>query len=201
MQSNSASLNTKHALSSTATQAFLKHANPSQGITEPLLEEAFAGFGAVKKVEIDKKKGFAYVDFAAPQALQDAIKASPIKVAQGQVVVLERKAGPTLQARNARGGSPMMGNRGGGPPVGRGGRGGTTRRGGLGRGGSNAPNPNISKPSHMAATSASPKNTTSPAASAPGTTGAFGNAESVATLPTSAYTVAATDNPPDAPVS
>ena len=118
---------------STATQAFLKHANPSQGITEPLLEEAFAGFGAVNKVEIDKKKGFAYIDFAEPESLQKAIKASPIKVAQGQVVVLERKTGPTLQARNARGGGPMMGNRGGGMPMG--GRGGSMRgRGGFGRG-------------------------------------------------------------------
>ena len=112
-----------------ATQAFLKHANPSQGITEPLLEEAFAGFGIVKKVEIDKKKGFAYVDFAEPQGLQNAIKASPVKVAQGQVVVLERKTGPTLQARNMRGGSPMM--RGGSIPLlGRGGRGDSVRRGG-----------------------------------------------------------------------
>lgn len=121
---------------STATQAFLKHANPSQGITEPLLEEAFAGYGTIIKVEIDKKKGFAYVDFAEPEGLQKAIKASPVKVAQGQVVVLERKTGPSLQARNVRGGPAMMGNRGGGVPTGpRGGRGGSIRgRGGLARG-------------------------------------------------------------------
>lgn len=120
----------------TATQAFLKHANPSQGITEALLEEAFAIFGVIKKVEIDKKKGFAYVDFAEPQSLHSAIKASPIKVAQGQVVVLERKTGPTLQARNMRGGSAMMGNRGGAMPMGhRGGRAAPIRRGGgIGRG-------------------------------------------------------------------
>lgn len=125
----------------TSTQAFLKHANPSQGITEPLLEEAFAVFGTISKVEIDKKKGFAYVDFADPESLQKAIKASPIKVAQGQVVVLERKTGPNLQARNIRSGGPMMGNRGGGMPVG--GRGGPMRgRGGYGRGGANMPNVN-----------------------------------------------------------
>lgn len=58
----------------TATQAFLKHANPSQGITEPVLEEAFAAFGTVKRVEIDKKKGSAYVDFEEPEGLQKAIK-------------------------------------------------------------------------------------------------------------------------------
>ncbi|CAD6569707.1 MAG: hypothetical protein ASARMPRED_003113 [Alectoria sarmentosa] len=137
---------------STATQAFLKHANPSQGITEPLLDEAFAIFGTINKVEIDKKKGFAYVDFAEPKSLQEAIKASPIKVAQGQVVVLERKTGPTLQARNVRGGGGMMGNRGGTPvgnrsggmPVGN--RGGSVRgRGGFGRGVSNFPNSNNAK--------------------------------------------------------
>ncbi|KAL8685566.1 MAG: hypothetical protein Q9218_007681 [Villophora microphyllina] len=100
-------------ISPTATQAFLKHANPSQGITEPLLQEAFSLFGAVKRVEIDKKKGSAYVDFEEPEGLQKAIKASPIKVAQGSVQVLERRLGPNVAARNnVRGGGPMMNNRG-----------------------------------------------------------------------------------------
>lgn len=139
---------------STATQAFLKHANPSQGITEPLLDEAFAIFGTINKVEIDKKKGFAYVEFAEPGSLQKAIKASPIKVAQGQVVVLERKTGPTLQARNVRGGGPVIGNRGGGMPVGN--RGGSMRgRGGFGRGGGNFPNASNAKAMSAAATTAS----------------------------------------------
>ena len=108
---------------STSTQAFLKHANPSQGITEPLLEEAFKPFGAISKVEIDKKKGFAYVDFTEAESLQRAIKASPVKVAQGSVQVLERKTGSTLQARNnARGNNNAMVNsgnphRGGGGPM------------------------------------------------------------------------------------
>ncbi|KAF9883022.1 hypothetical protein FE257_004335 [Aspergillus nanangensis] len=81
----------------TATQAFLKHANPSQGVTEPLLETAFAPFGKVVKVEIDKKKGFGYVDFAEPDGLQKAIAASPVTVAQSQVVVLERKMNPSAE--------------------------------------------------------------------------------------------------------
>lgn len=145
---------------STATQAFLKHANPSQGITEPLLDEAFAVFGTINKVEIDKKKGFAYVDFEGAESLQKAIKASPIKVAQGQVVVLERKTGPTLQARNVRGG-PMIGNRGGmsagnrggGLPVGN--RGGSMRgRGGFGRG-NNFPNANNVKATNATVSTAS----------------------------------------------
>ncbi|KAL9597929.1 MAG: hypothetical protein Q9219_004819 [cf. Caloplaca sp. 3 TL-2023] len=109
---------------STATQAFLKHANPSQGITEPLLEEAFSTFGPVKRVEIDRKKGSAYVDFEEPDGLQKAIKASPVKVAQGQVVVLERRIGPpNPQARNnnARGGPSVMNHRGAAMDGGRGG--------------------------------------------------------------------------------
>ena len=94
----------------TATQAFLKHANPSQGVTEDLLRATFAGFGVVTKVEIDKKKGFAYLDFAEPASLQQAIGASPVKIAQGQVTVLERKAPqqnkiPRVESRSARGGS------------------------------------------------------------------------------------------------
>ena len=134
---------------STSTQAFLKHANPSQGITEPLLEEAFKTFGAISKVEIDKKKGFAYVDFTEAESLQRAIKASPVKVAQGSVQVLERKTGSTLQARNnARGNNNAMVNSGnphraGGGPMqhtARGGpmmnaRGGMNTRGGGGGGG------------------------------------------------------------------
>ncbi|KAL2869171.1 putative nonsense-mediated mRNA decay protein Upf3 [Aspergillus lucknowensis] len=88
---------TPAASASTATQAFLKHANPSQGVTEPLLETAFAPFGKVSKVEIDKKKGFGYVDFAEPDGLQRAIAASPVTVAQSQVVVLERKLNPSAE--------------------------------------------------------------------------------------------------------
>jgi regulator of nonsense transcripts 3 len=72
-------------------QAFLKHANPSQGITEPLIEEALKVFGAIEKVEIDKRKGFAYVDFVESAGLKKAIAGSPVKVAQGAVQVLERK--------------------------------------------------------------------------------------------------------------
>ncbi|KAJ5783266.1 hypothetical protein N7457_005040 [Penicillium paradoxum] len=82
---------------STAKQAFLKHANPSQGVTEALLESAFTPFGAVTKVEIDKKKGFGYVDFAEPEGLRKAIAASPVSVAQSQVVVLERKENPGVE--------------------------------------------------------------------------------------------------------
>ena len=120
---------------STTTQAFLKHANPSQGITEPLLEEALTAFGRVKKVEIDKKKGFAYVDFETSESLRKAIKSSPVKVAQGQVVVLERKTGPGLQVRSARGGGSSTSNRGASSNT----RGSNFRgRGGNTRGGNNA---------------------------------------------------------------
>ena len=131
-------------VSSTATQAFLKHANPSQGVTEPLLEEAFRAFGNVVKVEIDKKKGFAYIDFAEPTGLQKAIASSPVKVGQGQVVVLERKVGAVLQNRNARGPQETTGQA---PPNNRGGRG-----GGRGRGGKNSANQ--SKPPNVVASNA-----------------------------------------------
>ncbi|KAI0853908.1 Smg-4/UPF3 family-domain-containing protein [Daldinia vernicosa] len=74
-----------------ATRAFVKHANPSQGVTEPLLKQAMETFGPVTFVEIDKRKGFAYVDFGDHDGLVKAISASPIPVAQGTVQVLERK--------------------------------------------------------------------------------------------------------------
>ncbi|KAF2967388.1 hypothetical protein GQX73_g6187 [Xylaria multiplex] len=74
-----------------ATRGFVKHANPSQGVTETLLKQAMETFGPVTFVEIDKRKGFAYVDFGNHDALVKAVAASPIPVAQGTVQVLERK--------------------------------------------------------------------------------------------------------------
>lgn len=76
---------------SNSTRAFVKHANPSQGVTDAVLKEAMSTFGAVIFVEIDRRKGFAYVDFANHDGLAKAIAASPISVAQATVQVLERK--------------------------------------------------------------------------------------------------------------
>ena len=110
-------------------QAFLKHANASQGITEPLLHEALSSFGAIEHLEIDKRKGFAYVDFEEPEGLKKAIAASPVKVAQGAVQVLERRDRPSNAARPPippvapiqHHGPPRGGFRGRGGPRGRGG--------------------------------------------------------------------------------
>ena len=111
-------------------QAFLKHANASQGITEPLIEVALKEFGAIEKVEIDKRKGFAYVEFADPEGLRRAVAAGTVKVAQGAVQVLERKEKhlvprgfPKPRPQPPR---PTQGRGGFGPggPGGRGGRGG-----------------------------------------------------------------------------
>ncbi|KAF5628416.1 hypothetical protein F52700_8150 [Fusarium sp. NRRL 52700] len=74
-----------------ATRGFVKHANPSQGVTEALLKQTLSTFGTITFVEIDKRKGFAYVDFAEHEGLLKAVTASPITVAQGTVQVLERK--------------------------------------------------------------------------------------------------------------
>ncbi|KAG8675592.1 hypothetical protein FPOAC1_001573 [Fusarium poae] len=79
------------AVSPGATRGFVKHANPSQGVTEALLKQTLSTFGTITFVEIDKRKGFAYVDFVEHDSLVKAITASPITVAQGTVQVLERK--------------------------------------------------------------------------------------------------------------
>ncbi|KAI1624440.1 Smg-4/UPF3 family-domain-containing protein [Exophiala viscosa] len=75
-----------------AKSAFLKHANPSQGITEELLQTVFQEFGTILRCEIDKKKGLGYVDFSEAEGLKKAMAASPVKVGNGQVVVLENKS-------------------------------------------------------------------------------------------------------------
>lgn len=134
----------KQSAPSASTQAFLKHANPSQGVTEPLLEAAFTPFGRITKVEIDKKKGFGYIDFAEPEGLQKAIAASPVSVAQSQVVVLERKTNPSTEKSRGKGRNEQQspsnrGKSGGGRGAGGGGGEGTqsTSRGPRGsRGGS-----------------------------------------------------------------
>ncbi|KAM0559453.1 hypothetical protein ACHAPJ_004483 [Fusarium lateritium] len=79
------------AVSPDATRGFVKHANPSQGVTEALLKQTLETFGTITFVEIDKRKGFAYVDFAEHEGLVKAVTSSPITVAQGTVQVLERK--------------------------------------------------------------------------------------------------------------
>ncbi|KAE9380296.1 hypothetical protein N431DRAFT_395012 [Stipitochalara longipes BDJ] len=119
-----------------ATQAFVKHANPSQGVTEALLKEAMENFGAVSTVEIDKRKGFAYVDFVDTEGLKKAMAANPIPVAQGTVQVMQRKGTALPPEKKPAHQPPNAPSRGG-----RGGRGGTMgRRGGRGgaRGGSQA---------------------------------------------------------------
>ena len=117
-----------------AHQAFIKHANPSQGVTEPLLKEALEKFGAVSMVEIDRRKGFGYVDFAEPEGLKAAMAANPVAVAQGTVQVMQRKGPvtPASAASNTPAKQPFKGP----SPSQRGGRGGSMgRRGGRGGGG------------------------------------------------------------------
>lgn len=84
-------INASPAPGAGATRAFLKHANPSQGVTEALLKEAMGAYGGVSSVEIDRRKGFAYVEFADHNGLVKALAASPVTVANAAVQVLERK--------------------------------------------------------------------------------------------------------------
>ncbi|KAI9888272.1 MAG: hypothetical protein M1814_000785 [Vezdaea aestivalis] len=150
-------------------QAFLKHANPSQGITEELIQAALEIYGSISKVNIDTKKGFAYVNFASREGLIAAIKASPVKVAQGQVQVLERieKKGHTFRkddgggtqggrARAAKGIVKTRGSRVGGGNNGgsRGGRGSGTisQNGAVGASGLGGNRPAPALPSETAAT-------------------------------------------------
>ncbi|KAM3431264.1 hypothetical protein NHJ13734_007368 [Beauveria thailandica] len=79
------------SLSTGATKAFIKHAVHSQGVTEAALRQALEPLGAITAIEMDKRKGFAYVDFGDHDGLVKAVAASPLAVAQGSVQILERK--------------------------------------------------------------------------------------------------------------
>lgn len=92
--------NSNPAPAAGGTRAFVKHANPSQGVTEALLKEAMQAFGSVTYVEIDRRKGFAYVDFTEHDGLVKAMAASPVSIAQATVQVLERKDGSAKKAGN-----------------------------------------------------------------------------------------------------
>ena len=152
-------------------QAFLKHANPSQGITEPLIEEALKPFGTVSKVEIDRKKGFAYCEFADYEGMKKAIAASPIKIAKGAIEVKERKERGQQQggSGSSRGTptAPMNMPRGGGGGSFRGSRRGGGGRGGVARdnstGGSGSPAATNAAPAATAATAASSSTPAPPA--------------------------------------
>ncbi|CAD6504380.1 BgTH12-06110 [Blumeria graminis f. sp. triticale] len=110
-----------------ATQAFVKHANPSQGITESLLKEAMEKFGTTSKVEIDKRKGFAYVNFTEAEGLKNAMAANPISVAQGTVQVMQRKGTGLPPEKKSTNHTAHSSSRSG-----RAGRGTVSRRGGRG---------------------------------------------------------------------
>ncbi|KAK1038191.1 hypothetical protein LTS16_012180 [Friedmanniomyces endolithicus] len=114
-------------------KAYLKHANPSQGMTEMLLHRALAEYGDVVNVTIDPRKGTAIAVFKDTEGLKKAMAARKIVVAKGAVEVLEFRD---------RGGGERLGvgvgagPRGGGSVRGRGGirggRGGGAVRGGMG---------------------------------------------------------------------
>ncbi|EFZ02200.1 Smg-4/UPF3 family protein [Metarhizium robertsii] len=97
------------AVSANATRAFIKHVNASQGVNDAKLREALGAFGTITLVEIDKRKGFAYVDFSEHEALVKAVAASPVQVGQGNVQVAERKDKKLTAAAAAPGGSAKDG--------------------------------------------------------------------------------------------
>ncbi|UNI20255.1 hypothetical protein JDV02_006358 [Purpureocillium takamizusanense] len=117
-----------------ATRAFVKHASASQGVTEAMLRQALEVFGAVTSVDMDKRKGFAYVDFAEHGGLVKAVAASPVQVAQTSIQILERKEKKpaTTASVNASTGSTNAEKGSGRGRRGRGGGGGGNKSGGQG---------------------------------------------------------------------
>lgn len=101
-------------------KAYLKHANPSQGMTEILIQQALSSYGEVTNVTIDPRKGTAIAVFKQNEGLTSALEAKRVPVANGAVEVLE------FRDRLPSGAASRGGFRGG-----RGGRGG-------GRGGAQA---------------------------------------------------------------
>ncbi|OAA70356.1 Regulator of nonsense-mediated decay, UPF3 [Cordyceps fumosorosea ARSEF 2679] len=126
-----------------ATRAFVKHAIQSQGVTEVALRQALEPLGTITAIEMDKRKSFAYVDFADHGGLVKAVNASPLAVAQCSVQILERKdKKPTTTSPPTVAGTASVSAEGdkdksktGEKEKEKGSEGGPTRRGRRGRGG------------------------------------------------------------------
>lgn len=94
-------------------KAFLKHANPSQGMTEELIKQALSQYGDINSVNIDSRKGTAIAAFASEQALQKAIQARKVSVANGAIEVLEFRDRSSATGPSQRGGPGRGSGRGG----------------------------------------------------------------------------------------
>jgi regulator of nonsense transcripts 3 len=137
-------------------KAYLKHANPSQGMTEILIQQALAQFGEMNNVTIDPRKGTAIAVFKTQEGLKKAVQAKKVPVAKGAVEVIEFKdrggggagsGGGGGGGNNSSNNSNSNGNNqnsntnnsggGGSGGGGGGGRGGFRNRGGRGGRGAN----------------------------------------------------------------
>jgi regulator of nonsense transcripts 3 len=107
----------QHTQTISTTKAYLKHANPSQGMTDVLIQQALSQFGDVTNVTIDSRKGTAIAVFKDGQGLQKARDAKKVSVANGTVEIHEFK---DRTAPSGGGRTSFKGNRGGA----RGGKGG-----------------------------------------------------------------------------
>lgn len=84
-----------------STKSYLKHTNPSQGITVSNLTEALSKYGDVVTVTIDSRKGTGMAEFRTPNGLKAAMAQRHVSVAQGAVEVLEFRKDPAGR-RNQR---------------------------------------------------------------------------------------------------
>lgn len=106
----SPSSTTVAATGASPVKAYLKHANPSQGMTEVLIQQALSTYGEMVSVTIDPRKGTAIAVFKQNEGLKKALAAKRVTVANGAVEVLEYRPLP-LGAPATRG--AFRGGRGG----------------------------------------------------------------------------------------
>jgi regulator of nonsense transcripts 3 len=116
-------------------KAYLKHANPSQGMTEILIQQALSHHGDVVNVTIDPRKGTAIAIFKTADGMKKALDAKKVTVANGTVEVLEFKDRNANSGGSAGGRGGLRGGRGGG----RSGRSGAVSGAGQGSGAAPAP--------------------------------------------------------------
>ncbi|KAG0138750.1 hypothetical protein HOY82DRAFT_475852 [Tuber indicum] len=114
------------------TSAYVR--NVTEGVTDRALEDALTKFGALERIEINRQKNCAFVEFETSAGFAAANASNPHKIGDANVYVDERRPRGAASGPGYSGGRGPFGNRDS-RTGGQGGRGFSSREGGRSEGG------------------------------------------------------------------
>lgn len=92
-------------------QVFVKNVAPELAANDALKQALEAQFGATKECQVNAAKGFAFVEFTAPEAARKALAAGSLQVG-ASTVQIEKRRGPAERGGAPRGRGGHRGGRG-----------------------------------------------------------------------------------------